>query len=197
MTKICSKCGKRKSLDQYHANKAGKHGKSSFCKVCKNKQNRPHNLKKMQQKQDPENKRRCISCNKQKKNKEFLFKGRICQPCRKFEFAESNDMSEYRRNYHYRKNLKEKQFIFNYLSKKSCVVCQTTDVMVLEFDHIQPSKKSFEISRALMNSKTTIAQLKKEIAKCQVLCSNCHKRKTLKENKSWRYLMKQGFLPAK
>ena len=151
----------------------------------------------MQQKQDPENKRRCISCNKQKKNKEFLFKGRICQPCRKFEFAESNDMSEYRRNYHYRKNLKEKQFIFNYLSKKSCVVCQTTDVMVLEFDHIQPSKKSFEISRALMNSKTTIAQLKKEIAKCQVLCSNCHKRKTLKENKSWRYLMKQGFLPAK
>ena len=106
-------------------------------------------------------------------------------------------MSEYRRNYHYRKNLKEKQFIFNYLSKKSCVVCQTTDVMVLEFDHIQPSKKSFEISRALVTSGTTIAQLKKEIAKCQVLCSNCHKRKTLKENKSWRYLMKQGFLPAK
>ena len=35
------------------------------------------------------------------------------------------------------------------------------------------------------------ADLVKEVAKCQVLCRNCHQSKTHKENNSWRWQLSQ------
>ena len=49
------------------------------------------------------------------------------------------------------------------------------------------TKKENEISKLICNS-TNINVLKKEIQKCQVLCSYCHKRKTAREFNHWKYV---------
>ena len=68
-----------------------------------------------------------------------------------------------------------RQFVYEFLKKNSCSHCGETDPVVLEFDHIEPSKKYREISKLVSYSRKT---LEKEIEKCQVLCANCHRRKT-------------------
>lgn len=54
-----------------------------------------------------------------------------------------------------------------------CVNCETSDN--LEFDHINPSDKSFDIGEYLKGDED---KLKTEILKCQLLCKTCHKKKT-------------------
>lgn len=56
-----------------------------------------------------------------------------------------------------------------------CVRCGSTDN--LEFDHIIPATKSFTISSAKALDGPW-ERLLEEAAKCQLLCSECHRRKT-------------------
>ncbi len=60
-----------------------------------------------------------------------------------------------------------------------CQDCGITDLVVLEFDHVGP--KDFTISKAVQEglSKERVAR---EIAKCEVVCSNCHRRRTASRN---------------
>lgn len=58
----------------------------------------------------------------------------------------------------------------------SCVECGTDEN--LEFDHIDPTTKSFNI---LESWAKPIEVLLPEIAKCQLLCKNCHRAKTTAE----------------
>lgn len=48
----------------------------------------------------------------------------------------------------------------------------------LDFDHLHPVDKVSKISK-MVNSCCSNAKIKKEIAKCQLLCANCHHRVTL------------------
>lgn len=60
-----------------------------------------------------------------------------------------------------------------------CVKCEsTTD---LEIDHIEPSSKSFDISRNFTMSKP---KLYDELNKCQLLCNHCHLEKSLLEQRT-------------
>jgi 5-methylcytosine-specific restriction endonuclease McrA len=72
-----------------------------------------------------------------------------------------------------------KQFVWNYLQAYPCVDCGERDPIVLEFDHVRGKKR--KIISQLVNSGYGIDVIKKEIAKCEVRCSNCHKRKTARE----------------
>lgn len=74
--------------------------------------------------------------------------------------------------------VRNRRYVWDYLQTHPCVVCGETDAIVLEFDHLGNKKDS--ISR-MMNSGQSIKMIQQEIDKCQVLCSNCHKRKTAKE----------------
>lgn len=104
----------------------------------------------------------------------------ICKPCRR----------KYDREYHTKRSVKAKQekvikqlararfkrkYIFNYLSNNPCVVCSEDDPVVLEFDHIDPTSKRFNVSDMTCHS---IKKIDKEIALCRVLCANCHRRHT-------------------
>jgi 5-methylcytosine-specific restriction endonuclease McrA len=64
-----------------------------------------------------------------------------------------------------------------YLIDKSCVECGEHDARVLEFDHVDPSQKKFMISQAVKLGYAWKDVLQ-ELKKCQVLCANCHKRRT-------------------
>lgn len=69
---------------------------------------------------------------------------------------------------------KKKQELQAILGSK-CAHCGEVDPIVLEFDHIDPATKTMVIS---MSYNKPMEILVEEIKKCQLLCANCHKRKT-------------------
>lgn len=77
-----------------------------------------------------------------------------------------------------------RRFVFEYLLKNPCIDCGETNPIVLEFDHVR-GKKRREISKML--SSFSLESIKKEIAKCEVRCANCHRRKTAREH-GWRII---------
>lgn len=68
-----------------------------------------------------------------------------------------------------------RKFVYEYFSQSQCVKCGETDPVVLEFDHVEPTEKLKAVSQLVCYSRKT---LEEEIKKCQVLCANCHRRKT-------------------
>jgi 5-methylcytosine-specific restriction endonuclease McrA len=131
----------------------------------------------------------CTKCNKVKLLSEFnknaskpLGVQVHCRECTKkhSKFKYETD-PHYREiiNAHNKKNfLDTRVWIISYLKEHPCVICGESDVVVLEFDHLDPSDKKTDISSLTTYSISTI---KKEIEKCQVLCGNCHRRKTAKQ----------------
>jgi hypothetical protein len=65
--------------------------------------------------------------------------------------------------------------IIEYLRTHPCVDCGETDIVVLEFDHL--NDKVADVS-AYASSGRTWSRIQAEIDKCQVRCANCHRRKT-------------------
>lgn len=45
----------------------------------------------------------------------------------------------------------------------------------LDFHHVNGADKDFSIGEAIVKTQS-IKRLQKEIAKCEVLCANCHRR---------------------
>jgi len=68
------------------------------------------------------------------------------------------------------------QFVIDYLKLHPCIDCGETDPIVLEFDH--RGEKDYNVSKM---STLSLALMCKEIAKCDVRCANCHRRKTAKQ----------------
>ena len=80
---------------------------------------------------------------------------------------------------------KIKDYILLYLQNNSCVMCGESDILVLEFDHLNPKDKCFNIGEST-NNRYPLFKVIEEINKCQVLCSNCHRRKTIKDLNFWK-----------
>jgi hypothetical protein len=68
------------------------------------------------------------------------------------------------------------QFILDYLAAHPCVDCGETDPVVLEFDHVRGVKR--DIISTLVRLGYTHKTLIAEIEKCDVVCANCHRRRT-------------------
>jgi hypothetical protein len=66
------------------------------------------------------------------------------------------------------------EFLIEFLADHPCVDCSESDPIVLEFDH--RGDKLFNISNGLRdrNWQTVLA----EMEKCDVVCANCHRRRT-------------------
>jgi hypothetical protein len=58
--------------------------------------------------------------------------------------------------------------------QSKCALCGETDIACLDFHHADPTAKVLAISAMLDDY--SVANIKKEIEKCIVLCSNCHRR---------------------
>ncbi len=128
----------------------------------------------------------CSICKQEKQDVEFSIKNRStgqlnysCKECHK-KYAREH----YRNNHEYylekqkerRENCDTPRRLFEYLLSHPCVRCGESNPLVLDFDHIERDKKSFNISvaRSAYNWNTVLS----EIQKCQVLCANCHRKKT-------------------
>jgi hypothetical protein len=70
-----------------------------------------------------------------------------------------------------------RQKLWSYLSNQSCHDCGEKDIVVLEFDHLRDKKKSIS---AMVNGLFSWDHILEEISKCEIVCCNCHRRRTAK-----------------
>lgn len=78
------------------------------------------------------------------------------------------------------------RFLWGYLLKHPCS-CGETDPVVLDSDHYDPKTKRGSISD-MSRTAYSIAVLETELAKCNTLCANCHRRRTAKQFGWYKFL---------
>jgi L-lysine 2,3-aminomutase len=72
--------------------------------------------------------------------------------------------------------------------------CGESETFLLDFDHVR-GKKRAEISR-LVHQGSSRAVLDLEMSKCELVCANCHRRRTGRRQRSWRAIAAAGGDPA-
>ena len=72
--------------------------------------------------------------------------------------------------------------MIDYLSTHPCIDCGEPDIVVLEFDHVCGEKKTTVSTMYNLTWERTLD----EIAKCEVVCANCHRRRTQKRGGHYR-----------
>jgi hypothetical protein len=72
-----------------------------------------------------------------------------------------------------------KAWLRDYKQSIGCEDCGETHPACLEFHHTDPSEKKFSIGR--VRDYLSVRLLKTEIAKCRLLCANCHRKRHWKE----------------
>lgn len=115
--------------------------------------------------------------------------GIYCRECRRKQERQRYQKNKefykqkvYKSKVRRRKIIREK--IGQYLSQNPCVDCGEKDIVVLDFDHLE--NKNFNISVGINNAYGW-EKIKKEIDKCEVVCSNCHRRRTAsRRDNYWR-----------
>lgn len=65
-----------------------------------------------------------------------------------------------------------------------CSRCEEKDPDALDFHHLDPSKKESNITNAVYNY--SLKRMLEEIAKCIVLCRNCHQKEHARQWRSER-----------
>ena len=68
-----------------------------------------------------------------------------------------------------------REWLWDDKSKLKCNRCPEDHPACLEFHHKDPNKKEINVSAAISN-RWSPNRILKEIAKCEVLCSNCHQK---------------------
>jgi hypothetical protein len=128
--------------------------------------------------------KRCSKCLKEKLLPEFNRYGRskdgrqpYCRICAKDYFTARRE--EIVPMIQARKRDRKDQltrYVRAYLLEHPCVDCGEADPVVLEFDHVRGAKVA-HVSR-LVKRAVSLARLQAEMAKCDVRCANCHRRRT-------------------
>lgn len=98
----------------------------------------------------------------------------MCKECRKKYHKEhylKNKKTYKLKAKIYKSNIQN--FVNRYKQFKKCKICEEKRFWVLEFHHRDKIEKSDNIGKFINDSNLKL--LKKEIRKCDVVCSNCHK----------------------
>ena len=154
---------------------------------------------------------RCYRCGSHKPAENYAWRRKargqrdsFCRPCRaayKREHYAANKAT-YVARARSRKDelrLERTRFLLAYFETHPCVDCGEPDPIVLQFDHL--SDKRFDIGHDLPDRRW--ADVLAEIAKCEVVCANCHVRRTSRRRGSVRVVLlaereerETGFEPA-
>ena len=150
--------------------------------------------------------KQCCRCGEVKALEAFSFKDRqkailhsYCRACHAawnrghYERTRATYIASARRN-NARYQAENLRRLIEYLLEHRCADCGEGDPVVLDFDHRDRSTKRMAVSSLLRY--TSWAALEAEIAKCDVRCANCHRRRTAQQL-GWRKIglherMRQG-----
>lgn len=125
----------------------------------------------------------CILCQQSKSTTDFPWRNKAqerrnnrCKECQKKLSHKHylNNKDQYAKNnkaYKAETRANARKYIKDYLSKNPCIDCGESDLRVLEFDHVRGSR--FDCVTHLYREQELLA----EIAKCEVRCANCHRRR--------------------
>lgn len=137
--------------------------------------------------------KKCVTCNEEKSIENFPPNGggkrsSKCRPCKQEYDRQYWNKNKGKLNPSKSLNRKERtirntKYVLEYLSKNPCSDCGETNPIVLEFDHVKDNK-TYNVSYLIQQG--SISSIKKEIEKCEVVCSNCHSIRTAKQ---FNYLM--------
>lgn len=86
----------------------------------------------------------------------------------------------------YINNIKKKivNYIIDYKKRSKCLDCGLSGARcpeVLDFDHVNNDKK-FNVSE-FRHYTSGFNKVKKEISKCEIVCANCHRIRTMERKK--------------
>lgn len=81
--------------------------------------------------------------------------------------------------------LERTRYLIAYLRAHPCVDCNESDPLLLEFDHLADKKFDIGLGFADRNWESILA----EMAKCDVVCSNCHRRRTFRRRGTMRAIL--------
>ena len=81
--------------------------------------------------------------------------------------------------------LERTRYLLEFFSEHHCVDCGESDPVVLEFDHLRD--KSFATGAKL--AQFAWQTILDEIKKCEVVCANCHRRRTAQRCGALRALL--------
>ena len=136
--------------------------------------------------------KRCCTCKQVKPLDEFnkLARSRdghqpSCRACnRKYHYDNwDRHMSQIRRRKRHLR-IENRRRLFELLSASSCADCGISDPLVLEFDHLRDKRNSIA---NLISGGFEWAYIEDEIARCEIVCANCHRRRTVRRANSFRY----------
>lgn len=135
----------------------------------------------------------CKKCKIEKPETDFYFRDKKlnikrldCKVCCEQNRKNKEHYEKYKDEYKVRREARKKRlinenrnFLCQYLEKRFCVDCGENDKVVLQFDHLIREDKKYYISRMMYDF--TWEQILEEINKCEVVCGNCHLRRTAKQ----------------
>lgn len=118
-------------------------------------------------------KRKCKSCNREYQTKWF---------------SDNKDTQQARITANSQRVRKEAYtWIRDYCLTHPCIDCGETDWVVLEFDHRDRATKLFAVSE-MIQRQYSLSKIIEEIAKCDVRCASCHRRRTAVQMGWYSYL---------
>lgn len=74
--------------------------------------------------------------------------------------------------------------VYDFVSKKGCMDCLESDMRVLELDHVREGKVANLAYMIGQTRRFDLEDVKVEVAKCEVVCVNCHRIRTRSKRKS-------------
>ena len=99
-----------------------------------------------------------------------------CKPCHAIY------QSKYAKRTSYKDAKKSKDKLRQFIVDAKDRPCQDCGISypwyILDFDHVR-GQKLFNLSTAA-NKKYSLARIKQEIAKCDIVCANCHRERTFR-----------------
>ena len=142
--------------------------------------------------------KRCDHCKELKDIEEFNWRYKslgirhnTCRECMKWfnrRYFKGSAHEEHLKNVRERKQVAlevARQYVQDYLSTHPCVQCGESDPRVLEFHHRNANEKDMDVAYAVGGG-WSVARIQQEIDKCDVLCSNCHRKLTTDERGWYR-----------
>jgi hypothetical protein len=74
--------------------------------------------------------------------------------------------------------------MIEYLEGRGCIECGENDLRVLDLDHVR-GKKEGNIS-VMVGYGVSWARISAELAKCEIRCANCHRKRTAAQFGWWQ-----------